>query len=326
MEDAIAQVVSAIQRAGRTMLACHVDPDGDSVGSMLGLGAALRRLGKEVILASPSKVGERYRFLLGWDTIVLQPKGEFDLFISLDCSDAERLGDILAFIRSTPHVPLLNIDHHVTNVSFGAVNWVDPQAVATAEMMVRLIDALGVTLDRELALPLLTGIVTDTRGFHTSNTCGETLRVASRLIDAGVDLAEIMERTMNQRPYSTICLWGKMLQKTCLDDRIIWAELTPDMSRECNTHYDSESGFVNFLVSAEEADVGVIFNDRGNGSIEVGLRSKPGVNIANVALRLGGGGHPQAAGCTVKGALPEVRQIVLVAIREALVGQNSTYS
>ena len=117
-----------------------------------------------------------------------------------------------------------------------------------------------------------------------------------------------------------------MLQTAQLDGRIAWAVLTPEMKKECGGDGDSDGGFVNFLASALEADVGVVFHDRGNGGIEVGFRSKPGVSVAEVALGLGGGGHPQAAGCTVPGAMADVQQRVLVALKEAIADQRATYS
>jgi bifunctional oligoribonuclease and PAP phosphatase NrnA len=326
MNTVVTDIVKRIRGATRILLISHVDPDGDAIGSLLGLGVALRRLGKETALACPSPTPAKFAFLPGWDEITSHPEGEFDLFISLDCSDPLRMGDIYTRLISGAATPLVNIDHHVTNVRFGAVNWVGVEAVATAEMVAELVDALEVDIDREIALPLLAGIVTDTRGFRTSNVNAHVLRTASRLLDTGITVAEVLERTLNVRSYSMICLWGKMLQTTHLDGRIAWATLTPQMQQECGSNGDSDGGFVNFLASALEADVGVVFHDRGNGGIEVGFRSKPGVNIAEVALGLGGGGHPQAAGCTVRGNMAEVQQRVLTVLKAAIADQRATFS
>jgi bifunctional oligoribonuclease and PAP phosphatase NrnA len=323
--DILLDIVRLVGRADRILLMCHVDPDGDAIGAILGLGLALARLNKHVVTASPNRVPSRYSFLPGVEGITTHPAGDFDLFISLDCSDAQRLKHLHALVTAANRSLLINIDHHVTNVNFGQINWVDAQAAATAEMIIQLVDALGVTIDQELALPLLTGIVTDTRGFHTPNTGAPQLQAASRLIDAGVSLADVMERTLNVRPYTMIRLWGKMLDTAILEGRIVWAVLTPQMQVAGLSYENGDGGFINLLTSTREADVGVLFHDKGNGHVEVGFRSKPGISIAEVALRLGGGGHAQAAGCTLNGSLVEVQQTVLAVLREAISDQKPIY-
>jgi bifunctional oligoribonuclease and PAP phosphatase NrnA len=323
--DVLGDIVALVARADRILVMCHVDPDGDAIGSMLGLRLALGRLNKRVVTASPNRVPTKFKFLPAIEEITTRPVGPFDLFISLDCSDTLRLKHLYDLVTAAGDVPLVNIDHHITNVRFGHIHWVDGRAASTAEMVLRLVDALGVPLDPQIALPLLTGIVTDTRGFHTPNSGAPELRAASRLVEAGVPLADVTERTLNTRPYSMIRLWGKMLDTATLEGRIIWAVLVPEMQAPGTPYENGEGGFVNLLTSAQEADVGVLFHDKGDGSIEVGFRSKPGVNIAEVALRLGGGGHAQAAGCTVNGPLAEVQQTVLKALREAIADQRPIY-
>jgi phosphoesterase RecJ-like protein len=192
-------------------------------------------------------------------------------------------------------------------------------------MIISLVDALGVPMDREIALPLLTGIVMDTRGFRTSNTTSDTLRAASRLMDVGASLSEVMERALNSRPYAMLCLWGKMLATVHLEGRIAWAVLTPAMQAECGNPEEGDGGFINLLVSLQEADVGLLFYDKGDHAVEVGFRAKPGIDISGVAFALGGGGHPQAAGCTVEGSLEEVRARVLDMVRRAIDGQRALY-
>jgi phosphoesterase RecJ-like protein len=325
MNETVEQIVGLIRSSARILVMGHIDPDGDAVGAVLALGQGLRRLGKQVVMACPNRPPSKYNFVPAVAEIVTRPQGAFDLFVSVDSSDTRRLADLYSLAAGSPSVPLVNIDHHVTNLHFGAVNWVDASAAATSEMIVTLLDALGVSMDRDLALPLLVGIVTDTRGFRTANTTPAVLRITARLIEAGVPLAEVMERTMNARPYAMMCLWGRMMATIHLDGRIAWAVLTPEMHQACGINEDGDGGFVNFLVTAREADVGVLFHDKGDGEIEVGFRAKPGVSVAEVALRLGGGGHPQASGCTIRGALDEVRQRVLSAVREAIAGQSPLY-
>lgn len=325
MNDSVRQIVAYLAPARRVLLMGHVDPDGDVLGALLALGEALRRQGKQVVLAVPNAPASKYAFLPGVDALVTQVQGPFDLFISLDASDPQRLRHLYTLAQTAEGAPLLNIDHHVTNVRFGTLNWVSAQAAATSEMVAELVDALGLDLDRALAFPLLVGLVSDTRGFRTPTTTPQVLRLAGRLIEAGAPLSEVMERTMNTRPYAMMCLWGKMIAVSRLEERVAWTILTPEMRRECAVSEDGDGGFVNFLATAQEADVGVLFHDLGDGGIEIGFRSKPGIDIAQVAFQLGGGGHAQAAGCMIYGELEPVRQRVLAMVREALAGQTAQY-
>ena len=319
------RAIALIAPATRVLLMGHVDPDGDAIGALLALGGALRRLGKAVVLAVPNAPEAKYAFIPGVMELTTQPQGDFDLFISLDASDTQRLRGLYAFVQAHPDTPLLVIDHHVTNVRFGLVNWVEAEAAATSEIVMDLVDGLGVALDRELAFPLLVGLVYDTRGFRTPTTTARVLHLAGRLIEAGVPLAAVMERTMNSRPYAMMRLWGQMIEASHLEGRIAWSVLTPAMRHDDASHDVGDGGFVNYLTTAQEADVGILFHDKGDGGIEVGFRAKPGIDVSGIAFRLGGGGHAQAAGCTVRGELEEVRRRVLALTEATIADQVAQY-
>jgi phosphoesterase RecJ-like protein len=248
---------------------------------------------------------------------VAHPEGNCDLVISLDCSDLKRLGDAYDQ-NSLRGVPILNIDHHVTNVGFGNVNWVDPDSAATAQMVLTLIEHLEIPLDPNIATCLLNGIVTDTRGFRTPNTTPAVMEAATKLMAVGASLPEIADRVFNRRPLAMLCLWGKALSAAQLDGRIIWTEISQAMKHECGLNNDSDDGLVSFLTSANEADVGIVFTEKDDGTIDVSMRSIPGIDISSVAMRLGGGGHPQAAGCNLSSALAEARETVLAELRRSL--------
>ncbi len=309
-----------IRQAQDILVICHVMPDGDAIGSLLGLGWALHKLGKEHTLACADPVPDPFAYLPGSETIVAQPEGNYDLVISLDCSDLKRLG--AAYDQdSLRGVPIINIDHHITNVGFGRVNWVDPSSAATAQMMLKLIECLEVPLDPTIATCLLNGIVTDTRGFRTPNTTPDVMEATTRLMTVGVSLSEITEQVFNRRPLAVIRLWGKALSGVQLDGRIIWTEISQAMKQECGLGSDSDDGLVSFLASACEADVGVVFTEKDDGTIDVSMRSMPGIDISSVAMRLGGGGHPQAAGCNLNSSLAEAREKVLAELRRSLLEQ-----
>lgn len=317
-----------IRQARNILVICHIMPDGDAIGSLLGLGWALHKLGKARTLACADPVPDSFVYLPGSETIVTRPEGNYDLVVSLDCSDLKRLGaaydqDSLRVGYGVPTVPIINIDHHVTNVGFGSVNWVDPNAAATAQIVLTLIEHLEVPLDSTMATCLLNGIVTDTRGFRTPNTAPAVMEAATKLMTAGASLPEIAERVFNRRPLAMLCLWGRALSAVQLDGRIIWTEVSQAMKQECRLGGDSDDGLVSFLTSVNEADVGVVFTEKDDGTIDVSMRSTPGIDISGVAMRLGGGGHPQAAGCNLNTNLAEARESVLAELRRSLLEQTA---
>jgi len=318
----IEAIIQAIRGAHRILAISHISPDGDAIGSLLGFGWALDWLGKDYILACADPVPRNYRYLPGSEWIVRAPDvAGVDLVVSLDLSDEERMGSVYD-AQALRGVSLANIDHHATNVRFGTWNWVDPSVAATAQLILALVSHLGVPLEETIALCLLNGLVTDTRGFRTPGTGIQELKAAIRLMEAGASLSRVTHYALNRRSYSSIRLWGLALQTVSLDGRIIWGEVTQAMQREVGAGDVSNGGLVNFFLAAEEADVAVVFTETGDGTVEVGFRSVAGVDVSGLAFDLGGGGHPQAAGCTVPGPLPVARDRVLAALASAIRDQE----
>jgi len=317
------QASQLIQSAHRPLLICHIAPDGDAIGSLTGLGRALRQMGLEPIVACSDPIPARFNHIPGVGAIVQDVGAAFDLVVSLDCSDLERLGHFpqMPTFASTP---LLNIDHHLTNLNFGDVNLVDPDASSTAEVVLRLLEYMALPLDAELATCLLTGIVTDTRGFRTSNVTTQVIEAALQLMRAGASLPYITHYSLNRRPTTAIHLWGAALAQLRVVGRVIWTSIPLAMRRAAGYTGNGDAGLVSFLVSADDADAAVVFVEREDGRVEVGLRAAPGFNVAQVALQLGGGGHALAAGCTLPGPLEEVQAQVLVALQADLARQRHT--
>ncbi len=311
------QASQLIHSACRPLLICHVSPDGDAVGSLLGLGHGLRKLGLEPTLACPDPIPDRFSFIAGVKDVVKDVSTPFDLVIILDCSDLERVKH-LAQIPAFNEAPLLNIDHHLTNLEFGNVNLVDSSASSTAEVVLELLDYLSVPLDAELATCLLTGIVTDTRGFRTSNVTAQVMEAALRLMKAGASLPYISQYALDSRPTTAILLWREALTTLQIQDSLIWATITQDMRRTADYMGNGDAGLVSFLVSASDADVAAVFVERNDERVEVGLRAVPGLDVAQVALQLGGGGHALAAGCNLAGSLAEAQAMVLPALRDMM--------
>lgn len=321
---ALAAAVATIQQATSILAVSHVSPDGDAIGSLLAFGEIVQRLGKPCTLVCADPPPASLHFLPGIETIQRQAAGWFDLAVGLDASDPRRLGE--SFTGPPLAARTLNIDHHVTNTRFANVNWVEPAAAATAELVFILADALHVALTPTLAANLLAGVVTDTRGFRTSNTTPRTLQMASQLMAAGAPLFEIMDRALERRTLKQVHLWGMALQRAQLDGRILWSEVTSaDRQRLGLVEDDADAGLSSFLINAEEADVSAVFVERG-GKIEVSLRAIPGLSVAEAATALGGGGHPPAAGCTLAGPLDEIKRLVLATLTNSLAQQTAASS
>jgi phosphoesterase RecJ-like protein len=315
------QASELIQSAHRPLLICHIAPDGDAIGSLTGLGRALQQMGLEPTMACSDPIPPRFNYIPGVETVVQDIRAAFDLCISLDCSDLRRLGR-LSQMPTFGSTPLLNIDHHMTNLNFGAVNLVDPHASSTAEVVLRLLEYMTVPLDAQMATCLLTGIVTDTRGFRTSNVTVQVMEAVLRLIKAGASLPYITHHGLNLRPTVAILLWRAAMALLQIEDRVIWTSIPLATRRATGYTGDGDAGLVSFLVSAEDADVAVVFVEREDGGIEVGLRAVPGFDVAQVALQLGGGGHALAAGCTLTGPLEDAQSQMLTALRTDLARQR----
>jgi len=305
---------SLIHAAQHVFLATHVEPDGDAIGSLLGMGWALRSMGKTITLACADPVPSTFRFLPGSEAIGVHRPTFEDLIIGLDVSDVSRFG--ATYDPSTvPGVPLLIIDHHVTNTFFGTVNLIDLSVASTTQLVFDLLVRMAVPIESTTATCLLTGLVTDTRGFRTSSTTSRVLEVAQRLMEAGADLAAITHQVFNSNSLSTLRVTGAMLSSMQLEGRILWAAITQEMLHRCGATPADTSSLSNLLATTHEADVAVVFREKGANLIDISMRSVPGVDISGVALRLGGGGHAQAAGATVHGSLEAVVQRTLAELK-----------
>jgi phosphoesterase RecJ-like protein len=300
----LSEAVSLINRSERIAIVTHVAPDPDAIGSALGLRLGLTALGKNVVAMCDDPPPPDADFLPGSGDLRRSLPGGFDpdLFIALDASDTERLGEVGAALLAMD-IPVLVVDHHITNLGYGDVNLVNPGAVATAELVLDLIDALGVTLTPDIAACLMTGLVGDTRGFATPNVVPATFVIASRLLQAGADVSTIIERVMRQRSLAMLGIWGIALTHLHFQDGVVWA-VVPYDERRTRSLLDTEvDGVSSLLLSAQEASVSAAFTEERDGRVEVSMRARPGFDVASVALELGGGGHALAAGCLIDGPL-----------------------
>jgi phosphoesterase RecJ-like protein len=268
------------------------------------------------VMACADPIPAKFAFIPDIENVVQEVSIPFDLVISLDCSDKKRLG-CFTEMPAFGDVPLLNIDHHLTNLRFGDVNLVDSHASSTAEIVFHLLDHMAIPLDAELATSLLTGIVTDTRGFRTSNVTVQVMEAATRLMNAGASLPTIAQRGLDHRSTSAILLWREALSSLQVKDRVAWASVSLTMRHTAGHAGNGDAGLASFLLSADDADVAAVFVEREDGCVEIGFRAAPGFDVARVAMQFGGGGHALAAGCTVPGPLEEAQARVLPVLQGA---------
>lgn len=321
MSKTVLDIADALASCATVLISVHRSPDGDALGSQLALMLALEKLGKRVSVHNLDPVPEIYRFLPQTARITsgAAPAGSFDGFVVLD-ADPPRTG---LFDGKYPARSLINIDHHVTNPLEWPLTWLDAQASATGEMIYRLIGRLGVPVDRDIALCLYTAIFTDTGSFRYSNTTSEAMKIAAALLEAGADPWLVTENVYESFAYRRLKLLGSVLSgmERSGDGSIAWVTVTDELYRMTGATSEDTENFVNFVRSVKGVEVAVLFRQTGGRQFKVSLRSKGRVDLSSLAQSLGGGGHKNAAGCTLDGSLEEVRGRVIAEVEAVIRAQ-----
>jgi len=314
----LSQVVELIENKQNFAITTHVRPDGDGIGSSLGLCWLLRSLGKSAEVIVSDGIPATYSTLPGADEIVHVAEvksSEYDAIFVIECSDIERPG-----ILNLENQFTVNIDHHTTCEHFGSINWIDPTASAVGEMIYNLCKAIGGRISREIAECLYMALVTDTGSFHFPNTTERTLKVASELVKAGVKPAKISEAVYNSYPWSRIELMSQVLSTVRRDQtgRVAWMRQTLEMREITGMADGDNNGFVNIPLAAKEIVASVYMREVRPNFFRVSLRSKGTINVARVAEMFDGGGHKNAAGCRVEGDWDEAERKIVAAVIEAV--------
>jgi len=313
----LSQVVELIENKHRFGITTHIKPDGDGVGSSLGLCWLLNSLGKSAEVIVRGDIPPSYRSLPGADAIrdVETLDGEYDAVFIIECSDLERPG-----IKGLDRQFTVNIDHHATSAHFGTINWIDSTASAVGEMIYNLCKAIGGRVTREIAECVYMALVTDTGSFHFSNTTERTLKVASELIKAGAKPARISEAVYNNYPWSRIELMRQVLSTVKRDEsgQIATLRQTLAMRKEADAVDGDNNGFVNIPLAARDVLAVIYMREVGPDEYRVSLRSKGDINVARVAEKFGGGGHRNAAGLRIVGNWDEKEQELVDAVKEAV--------
>jgi phosphoesterase RecJ-like protein len=315
-------LLQRLRQGARFLISSHINPDGDAIGSQLGLVRVLRGLGKSSVVWNLDRGPALYRPLPGSDRIHVgaePPAGfpdQFDAAIVLECPTLDRTG----LDARLSELPLVNIDHHLGNSHYAEINWVDTAAPAVGEMIYRLAHGLKVPLDPETATALYLTLVTDTGGFRFANATPAAFEAAAALVREGARPERVAEWLYESQPEATVRLLGEMLGSLKIDceGRIATALLTTEMFERSTADASNSEGLVDVPRSIAGVQAVGLLRQMGERRFKVSLRSRGEVDVERLARRHGGGGHRNAAGFVVEGGAEEVRALVIAALQEAL--------
>lgn len=310
-----------IRDAHRIVVVSHVNPDADAIGAIVGATRSLRALGKDVVPVLADAVPAYARFLPGTETVLTElPDGNPDLYLFADSAGIDRVGSLYeADPERFSDVPLVNVDHHGTNPLYGTVNYVDGHASSTSELVYRLLSVLEAPIDAPTATALLFGIVGDTGSFRNGATTPGALEAAAQLLRLGADTQTIAFQLFESKTFEAARTWGRVLDRIERDAGrgVVFGCLSAQVLREEGAMPEEAEGLVEYLRGIEGTRVAVLLKENDDGDIRVSMRSRPGegqepaVDVAAIATLLGGGGHRQAAGCTLPGPFASAQQAIV---------------
>lgn len=304
-----------LDKSKNVVIASHVRPDGDAIGSLLGLGLALRDAGKSVQMVLVDGVPSSFKHLEGSDLVVKEPTVEHDTFITVDSADFRRVGKAFENFGQ----PDINIDHHKTSEKFGKLNLIEAEEVATAAILTRHLPEWGYRITKPIAAALLTGIVTDTLGFRTSNTNPSALRLCAMLMETGVDMTELYMKALVKKSFPAARYWGAGLSRMEQKHGIVWATLTLEDRKKSGYGGNDDADLINMISAIDGNKVGMIFVEQSDNHVKISWRAlEPGIDVSGVAKHFNGGGHAAAAGADIPGMLSDIQPLVLKTTQEML--------
>lgn len=316
MNMQISGAIGARLAEGRKLLiASHVRPDGDAVGSLLGLGLAMEAAGKQVQMVLADGVPGSFRHLAGAEQVKTSPESDFDTYITVDCADYKRTGKALSSLR----MPDINIDHHITNEKFGKLNLIEGEEVATSAILTNHLPSWGCSITPPVAAALLTGIITDTLGFRTANVTPEAMRQVATLMESGVDMPDLYMRGLVRRSFAAARYWARGLSSLQRKDGMVFGTLTLEDRKASGYSGSDDADLINVISAIDGFKVGLIFVEQPKEHVKISWRAlEPGIDVSAVAVRFSGGGHAAAAGADVPGSLEDVTKSVIASTKELL--------
>lgn len=305
----------AVEKSNIIGISGHIRPDGDCIGSCMSMYLYIKKLysDKQVYVYFES-IPDRFRYMKDIDEAVTDYKDmHADLFISLDCSDVERLGGARKLFEQADMT--INIDHHISNLSFADINHFEADSSSTCEVLYELIEKKEI--DYDIAVCLYTGMAHDTGVFRYSNTSKRTMQIAGELIDMGIPFSDILDNTFYEKTYTQNLILGRCIleSKRMPDDRIIITMATKEMMDEYGADTDDLDGIVNAILQTKGTEVAVFVYQLDDNEFKVSLRASGSADVSRIALMHGGGGHVKAAGCTIKGDIEEGLSSILDEIK-----------
>lgn len=292
--------IKAIRKADTIAIGGHVRPDGDCIGSCMGLyGYISSNFPTKKVSVYLEDFPEAFDYLKA--ERAFEPKAErYDLFISLDCGDEERLGKAEEVMKKAGFV--YNVDHHITNTKFGDENYVVADASSTSQILYTLMEDEKISYD--VACALYTGIIHDTGVFKHSNTSGETMRIAGKLIEKGIPFGKIIDGSFYMKTYKQLQIMGRCLMESVriLDGRCIFSIVKKDIMEFYEAKPSDLDGVIDEMRTTEGIEVAILLNEREQGDFKISMRSNDIVDVSEIARYFGGGGHVRAAGCSIKGS------------------------
>jgi len=319
----IDKIITTLKASRKVFVASHVRPDGDAVGALLAMGQVVNAMDVPVAVYNESPIPAVYRFLPGVDHVLHDPAvcDDCDTAVILDCGSFDRVGDaVLAKVYTMPMI--INIDHHVTNKGYGHLPWVAAAACSTSELVYDLIEAAGIELNPQMAWALYTGIVTDTGSFRFSNTNQKAFAICERLVGLGVDPSEVSRHVYGRYSMGRIKLLNLALDaiEISANGKISMMVLTRQMLNKTGARPEDAEGLINYARRIEDVRLAALIqedlNGNGIGGFQVSLRSNGQVDVAAIATRYGGGGHPDAAGFSGKGPIADIKAQIMALATE----------
>ncbi len=316
MEVSIDRSAKLLNRANSIVLTAHVHPDGDALGSLLALYSFLLAQGKQVKMLLDDDIPRAFEFLQGWEEIG-KPVGATstaDLLVVLDASDLERIGRVSEAVKA----PILNLDHHISNVKFADYWYIDSQAAATGEIIFKIIKEVNGHITPSMAEALFTAIATDCGFFRYANTSAQTLKIAAELVEMGAK-PHVISEYLDTKPRAVIEMLPRVLETLEIIDCGQAGEIAAIvLNRDIVTKLKNDTeGFINYPRNIDGVEIAIMFKEDDTNSVRVSLRSKR-ADVSKLALSFGGGGHARAAGCTVDESLDRAKVLIIEAAKKQL--------
>jgi phosphoesterase RecJ-like protein len=317
--------VEFIRRHRSFLIASHTSMEGDALGSEMAFFRLVKKMGKDATILNDDVIPYGYDFLPSLSVIRRFKKGmkniKFDCFVALDCSDLRRTGEV--YTVNSANLPSLNVDHHISNSRFANVNWVDPKASCCCEMIYYLYKKLNVPIDRDAALYLYIGILTDTGSFRYSNTTSETHRIVAELLRHNIAVPEVYKNVYENIPYSDLKVLSNVLPKMRVEQkgRLAWFQINKEVfAGKEKLSFDLSESLLTFGRTLKDVEAVLVFKENAgpHKDIRINFRSQGKIDVNKIAGFFGGGGHKTASGATVKGSLETVKRKVLKKVRETL--------